>query len=248
MPRAMPDAMRRACATHMPDAMHERTNELTNAEDGSKRGIPAVRNAHARVADVVVLRESRRVDQHEWRRAIRGRMQSPTVFAVAQALVSYTNKDGSKAHPGNERLAADVGCTTKTIQRALKWLRDEGWIRLDQPANRPDQGRKIAQEWSLTVPEQWTSTDPTVDSGVHPPDPDLHHSALVERAHSASGPQKNNFLDIDHPDYDDELAEEWIADQVDGFSGYELTTTGNMLANGVHPRVIVNKILRERAQ
>lgn len=198
------------------------------------------------VADVVVLRESRRVGQHEWRRAIRSQMNSPTTFAVAQALVSYTNRDGSNAHPGNERLAADLGCTTKTIQRALKWLRDEGWLRLDQPANMPDRGRKLAQEWSLTVPEQWTSQTPTGDTGVHPPDPDLHHSASVSPPRSTTVARKDDKLDYLHDDFDMDYAEEWISDQVDGFSGYELTMVDNMLAGGVHPHVIARKVLAER--
>lgn len=241
-------AMHEQCATHMPNAMHERTDGRTNADLASpSEETSSVSNARtSRAADVVVLRENRRAGQHEWRRAIRGRMQSPTVFAVAQALVSYTNKDGGKAHPGNERLAADLGCTTKTIQRALKWLRDEGWLRLDQPANKPNQGRKLAQEWSLTIPEQWTSSAPTEDSGVHPPDPALHHSSPLELAHSASGPVKNSKLDINHPDYDGDYAEEWISDEVGGFDRYELSTAYNMLAAGVHPRVIANTILRER--
>jgi len=239
-------AMHKQCATHMPDAMHERTNELTNAEGCYERDDLASVDAHARVAEVVVLRESRRVGQHEWRRAIRGRMQSPTVFAVAQAVASYTNKDGSKAHPGNERLAADLGCTTKTIQRSLNWLRAEGWLRLDQQANRPQQGRRIAQEWSLTTPEQWTSSTPTVDTGVHPPDPDLHHADSSESGPTFGGARRIPELDINDPNYDSDYAEEWIADRVDGFSGYELTTAGNMLAAGVHPQIIANKILRER--
>lgn len=245
----MPGAMHKQCATHVPDAMHERTYGRTNADHPHQRDEDvSVSVARGRVADVVVLRESHRVGQHEWRRAIRGRMQSPTVFAVAQAVASYTNKDGSKAHPGNERLAADLGCTTKTIQRSLNWLRTGGWLRLDQPANKPNQGRKLAQEWSLTVPEQWTSTTPTVDSDVHPPDPALHQSAPVERVHSASGPTKDNKLDIGHVDYDGEYAEEWIADQVNGFSGCELSTVYGLMSQGVHPWVIVRKILRGRAQ
>jgi hypothetical protein len=198
------------------------------------------------LAEVVVLRESRRVGQHEWRRAIRGQMNSPTTFAVAQAVVSYTDKDGSKAHPGNERLAADLSCTTKTVQRSLKWLRDEGWLRLDVPANMPSQGRKIAQEWSLTVPEQWTSTTVTVDSGVHPPDPDLHHSSSSDAAPTSGRGRKNTRLDPNSDDYDSEYAEEWIADQVDGFNGFEMSTAGNMLAAGVRPHVIARTILAER--
>lgn len=197
------------------------------------------------LGEKVEIRMPRRVGQHDWRRAIRGQMPIST-FAVAQAVVSYTNKDGSKAHPGNERLAADLSCTTKTVQRALRWLRTEGWLQLDQPAGQPGKSRKLAQEWSLTIPERWTSTTESVDADVYPPDPAIHQSSSLTRVHSASGPDIDHRLNFDSADYDSEYAEEWVADRVDGFNGTEMSTCLGMLSHAIHPRVIANKIAADR--
>lgn len=191
-----------------------------------------------------VIATARRVGQHEWRRAIRGQMPT-TTFAVAQALAAYTNKDGSRAFPGNERLAADLCCTTKTIQRALKWLRENHWLQLDQGVTHAGTSRKLAQEWSLTVPDRWTSGTGPVDTGVHPPDPSSNHSSSLTLAQPPVEPMREQ-LDPKSEQFDAWAALEWIEERCDGFTDYEGSTADGMLSAGVHPRAIVNRIEADR--
>lgn len=51
-----------------------------------------------------------------------------TTKLVAYALWDFSDQRGRNIHPGISKLAAIVGVSNRTIERALKQLRQEGWI------------------------------------------------------------------------------------------------------------------------
>lgn len=87
-------------------------------------------------------------DLHDWVRCMRGSDLKSRDRSVAQALMSYANSDGTKAHPGIERLVEDLGSSKSTVIRGLNSLTEKGWIRCVH------QGRKHrgASEYRLTIP------------------------------------------------------------------------------------------------
>lgn len=89
------------------------------------------------------------IDRFKWSREIRGQLPRLADYAIARALGDYGNKDGTRCRPGTERLAADLRCTGKSVQRSLDWLAEHGWIHLE---NRGIRRRGEANEYRLTIP------------------------------------------------------------------------------------------------
>jgi hypothetical protein len=99
-----------------------------------------------------------------WSRALRGRLPTLADYAVARALADYANTDGTNAHPGIQRLADDLNCSTKWVKTSLATLAETGWI------TRTSRGRRKLSEadtYSLSVPapvavelQAWRDDDP----------------------------------------------------------------------------------------
>ncbi|MEV8222762.1 helix-turn-helix domain-containing protein [Dietzia maris] len=53
---------------------------------------------------------------------------TPPEKAILGALLSHANHDGTEARPGNKRLAAYAGMSTRRVQDILKSLRAKGWV------------------------------------------------------------------------------------------------------------------------
>lgn len=91
------------------------------------------------------------VGRFEWERTLRGRV--PAVYmAPALMLATHSNKDGSNAHPGEKRLAADLGVTTRTIRTALTKLDSHGWIKRTHNGGKSGSRRGLADCYQLTIP------------------------------------------------------------------------------------------------
>lgn len=86
---------------------------------------------------------------YQWNRILRGRLPKLADYAVARALAVYSNADGSSCRPGLDRLADDLCTSTKSVQRSLDYLTENGWISLMNPGVRK---RGEANEYSLSVP------------------------------------------------------------------------------------------------
>ncbi len=99
------------------------------------------------LADPYVRRCS--IARGRWVTAIRGRIPEARDVAVAHTLAGYANKDGSRAHPGQGRLARDLCSSERTIRRSLAWLSAAGWLTVTQRGR-----RKLgeADVFGLTVP------------------------------------------------------------------------------------------------
>src|SRR5262245_49826203 len=60
----------------------------------------------------------------EWGRMLRQAALPPTTVYAALMLATCADKNGTNAHPGEDRLAAVTGYTTRAIRKHLGELRD----------------------------------------------------------------------------------------------------------------------------
>jgi hypothetical protein len=89
------------------------------------------------------------VTRFDWERVIRRASLPLATKGVALLLASYGNEDGTKVHPGEERLARVSGVTARSVRRHVAQLRDLHLLLLVSRANR-FQGK--ADEYRLVVP------------------------------------------------------------------------------------------------
>ena len=89
--------------------------------------------------------------RYAWERALRDEPLDKTTKLVGLVLATYSNKDGSRAHPGTKRLARDCHVSTRTVMRHLEVLREAGFLeRYFEGSSAGRQG--LADEYQLTVP------------------------------------------------------------------------------------------------
>ncbi|ORL01796.1 hypothetical protein A6F55_19075 [Prescottella equi] len=85
----------------------------------------------------------------DWERIIR-RVEIPSgVKFLALMLATYADPDGSRVHPGVERLARVMGVSEPTVKRSMAVLRSYGLIVLVKQGNR---WANQADDYQLTVP------------------------------------------------------------------------------------------------
>lgn len=97
-------------------------------------------------------------DQFEWlRRVVRSDLDH-TAKLVGTDLFNYANGDGSSVKPGPSKLAKNLNYDPRTVTRALKRLRDAGWITLVSKGGVVD-GRNTPNHWHLTFPSAATASD-----------------------------------------------------------------------------------------
>jgi hypothetical protein len=61
-------------------------------------------------------------------------LPSPAVRLVLLKLADCAHDHGGGAFPSVRRLAKDCGLNPATVQRSLTWLREEGWIEVEEEA------------------------------------------------------------------------------------------------------------------
>jgi len=86
-----------------------------------------------------------------------------TDFAVGLVLSTWASPDGDSIFPGEERLAADFGCSRSTITRATKRLREAGWI---EKVREGSSRNGKADEYRLTLPAVGTCVTDDAQSQV----------------------------------------------------------------------------------
>jgi DNA-binding transcriptional ArsR family regulator len=90
------------------------------------------------------------VSRFDWERVIRRAHLPTSTKAVAWALATYSDEDGTSIHPGEIRLARVVGMAPRNVRKHISRLRDLGLLML---VSRADRFRGKADEHRLTVPE-----------------------------------------------------------------------------------------------
>jgi DNA-binding transcriptional ArsR family regulator len=88
------------------------------------------------------------VGRWEWEKAVRtaGLPMAPAL--VAFALATYADADGTKVRPSQSTVASGLGVSRSTVVRAMRRLRDDGYLRL---VREPGPGRTA--EYRLTLHE-----------------------------------------------------------------------------------------------
>ncbi len=89
--------------------------------------------------------------RYEWERIVRrARLGAPTT-AVALALATYADRDGSRIFPGADRLAAVTEYSIRSVRESLKKLRTLGLIeRVTKGGHRG--GAAVADVYRLAIP------------------------------------------------------------------------------------------------
>lgn len=94
----------------------------------------------------------RDVDLYAWRAVIRRLKCHSSVKLVALVASDYGNKDGTRVHPGIERLSNVTELDDRTVKMALKTLRDHGLMHRTVEGSAYGRRGGIADEHVLTVP------------------------------------------------------------------------------------------------
>lgn len=93
----------------------------------------------------------RRVGRFEWERSLRRLTIGRPRKTVALMLATYADADGSNAHPGLDRLAADCESDERTIRRNLTHLVELGLLVRTFSGSRAGR-RQLADCYALTMP------------------------------------------------------------------------------------------------
>jgi hypothetical protein len=81
----------------------------------------------------------------------RARMKEPSMAFkyVLVRLADEADDEGHDVYPAIATIAEDIGCSVATVKRALAWLRDGDWIRVDGSASG---GRGRSTRYWINVP------------------------------------------------------------------------------------------------
>lgn len=91
----------------------------------------------------------RAVDRFDWERIVRRARITPATKYLALMLASYADSDGTRIHPGVDRLAVVMQVSQKTVKRGLADLRELGLIERVKQGNRH---ARQSDSYRLTVP------------------------------------------------------------------------------------------------
>ncbi len=109
-----------------------------------------------------------------------------STLAAGFALASFADPDGSSIYPGVTLLAEGLGFSTRTVDRALSRLRDEGYLTKVREGN-SRAGR--ADEYRLSLPVRPTATSGEAPAkGLdHPTGSSVHPTARTDHSTAGSG-------------------------------------------------------------
>lgn len=93
------------------------------------------------------------------------------VLAAARTLAQSWQYEHRVVRPGNDVIAAAVGVSVRTVQRVMKWLRDQllvGWVQMGSTeTQRGEDGQgNLANEYVLLLPTGKTVTPRRVPTGL----------------------------------------------------------------------------------
>jgi hypothetical protein len=127
---------------------------------------PATRKPRGKSQHIIAEAKGHDADVKTWRKAFRSANIPDGPKALGFTMSTYGNTDGSKVHPGNERLASDHHCNELTIRRHIKVLVKTGWMRKAREY-KAGVNREYSDEYQLTIP------DPSIQDEVLPSVPGL---------------------------------------------------------------------------
>lgn len=93
----------------------------------------------------------------EWERAFRRIVVPSEIKAtkvVGMMLASFADRDGTSIYPGEQRLADICQLGRSTVNPCLKWLREQ-YLIYRQSHNVTRKGRRLADEYQLSMPSDW---------------------------------------------------------------------------------------------
>lgn len=210
------------------------------------------------------------VRRYLWERVLKKSAAGQTTRLVGLMLATYTNRDGTNAHPGVERLREDCQLgSDKTVRTHLAKLVDLGLIHRTFEAKASGR-RDLADVYVLTkpaesvvVPEPREAVETTGNSIKSAPEPPVSGSPQERSTYRAPEHPTNEVIDhhsakrslpastrngdrpIDPDDYEDE--HEWLRDTLSSEFDRDLAPDEeavlyNWAAEGVNLKVIENKI------
>jgi hypothetical protein len=100
------------------------------------------------------VKAARRFD---WERALRESSLNATAKHLGHLVATYASADGRDVRPGLERLSVESSRSMSVTKRAMRTLREEGWLYRTRQGNSRS---GMADEYVLTVPDQGSSTTP----------------------------------------------------------------------------------------
>ncbi|GAA1725920.1 hypothetical protein [Aeromicrobium alkaliterrae] len=96
---------------------------------------------------------SRPSDKLKWQTALLQRSidegMTPGCQHIALALSTYSNGDGTQAHPSDALLVRVTGTSKTKVSRSLRYLREHGWV---EQVSRGSGGSGRASVYRLTIP------------------------------------------------------------------------------------------------
>jgi hypothetical protein len=164
-------------------------------EPGARSGADCAASSRSRLDVVTTVPPSRFV----WEKTVRNARLGVSSTAVALVLATYANADGSSVRPGVSRVATGLGVSTRTVDRAMARLREEGYLLKVREGN--SRAGK-ADEYRLSLPLDLTTAsgetaaadgDHTTAEPDHPTDSDGHptarlgHPSTMTRSPDADG-------------------------------------------------------------
>lgn len=168
------------------------------------------------------------MNKFEYQKALRGAGLTPQQYMVLMTLQTYANADGTKAHPGWDKLRVDTGLDPRTIKSAVKVLEARGFLVCTE--RRAVRGS--ANVYSLTLPSAASST---ASPGYSPPSSPGYTQSPSEAAESRGGspetvppghPQDDPWA-LPDKSHDPGLTDPW---------GTSVVSRGTSVApQGVHP-------------
>lgn len=90
----------------------------------------------------------------EWERVVKRCHIPPTTKYVALTIATFADQDGSRVHPGEIKLAADLGMSARNVRRHMARLRDE--YALIERTRFHGSRRAYADEYQLVMPDDLT--------------------------------------------------------------------------------------------
>lgn len=91
-------------------------------------------------------------ERFTWWRAIRTSTLSPTARHVALTLATYMNKEGGGAWPSMATLADDTGRSRPVVKRAIRELRETGFLTVESGGGRRADGGYVSNRYRASIP------------------------------------------------------------------------------------------------
>jgi hypothetical protein len=107
-----------------------------------------------------------RAGRYGWWRAIRASDLSPTARHVALNLSTYMNQEGGGAWPSMATLADDTGRSRAVVKRAIRELRDAGFLTVESGGGRRGDGGYVSNRYRASFPSGVVDEPPNASNGV----------------------------------------------------------------------------------